>query len=563
MGVKISDATPKGSSDGTELIGVSDSLSAKSISAANIKDYTIDQIEAIGAGNTPTDADSVFILQDAGLKPVDIDLIAQHAIDIIWAKAAEATPIGADVMALKDDGDVEKTVTLTVLAEYIRSAIEGDILDISDLGTGTPADADFLLLCQGSVGKKVTYLALTTAIYAALDTYVNALAAVTVSAPTDVFYVIQGGQEKKVTLAEIATYLGGGVTGPGSTTEDNIPQWSAVTDDLKDGLTLVTGSFGGAGASTAIATTQAIESTLASLIYDETVMGTAILDADLILMNDGGGSAVQRKTTFTAVWTWIVSKLTAVTDVSTYSWVLDEDAMGSDSATKVATQQSIKKYVDDSAWDGDITDIDLDGGSEISADLVDADLILVDDGGVGTNKSSLVSRIWTYIQGKLAALYVAPGTGISAGSSTVCVINTEPNGTLFKTTILLDLTDLHSTAADDIIGVDGTSNPCYITQVTVPLSGTIILGKITCIEAPVGGDPDIDLYAATEGTGSEDDPISGLTETILINHGDWTALDEAFITDYPTADQYLYLVAGDTTDADYTAGIFLIELWGE
>ena len=34
------------------------------------------------------------------------------------------------------------------------------------------------------------------------------------------------------------------------------------------------------------------------------------------------------------------------TDVSGNTWVLDEDAMGSDSATKVATQQSIKAYVD-------------------------------------------------------------------------------------------------------------------------------------------------------------------------------------------------------------------------
>ena len=33
-------------------------------------------------------------------------------------------------------------------------------------------------------------------------------------------------------------------------------------------------------------------------------------------------------------------------DVSANAWVLDEDAMGTDSATKVATQQSIKAYVD-------------------------------------------------------------------------------------------------------------------------------------------------------------------------------------------------------------------------
>jgi len=56
------------------------------------------------------------------------------------------------------------------------------------------------------------------------------------------------------------------------------------------------------------------------------------------------------------------------------------------------------------AWDGDIADIDLDGGTDISADLADADLILVDDGASGTNRKSALSRIWTYISAKIAAL---------------------------------------------------------------------------------------------------------------------------------------------------------------
>ena len=38
--------------------------------------------------------------------------------------------------------------------------------------------------------------------------------------------------------------------------------------------------------------------------------------------------------------------MNADTDVSSNSWVLDEDGMGSDSATKVPTQQSVKAYVD-------------------------------------------------------------------------------------------------------------------------------------------------------------------------------------------------------------------------
>ena len=42
------------------------------------------------------------------------------------------------------------------------------------------------------------------------------------------------------------------------------------------------------------------------------------------------------------------------TDASGYGWVVDEDDMTSDSATKVPTQQSVKAYVD--AGGGGVTD---------------------------------------------------------------------------------------------------------------------------------------------------------------------------------------------------------------
>lgn len=50
-----------------------------------------------------------------------------------------------------------------------------------------------------------------------------------------------------------------------------------------------------------------------------------------------------------------------------------------------------------------IADINLDGGTDIGADLVDADLILVDDGAGGTNRKSALSRVWTYITAKITA----------------------------------------------------------------------------------------------------------------------------------------------------------------
>jgi len=55
----------------------------------------------------------------------------------------------------------------------------------------------------------------------------------------------------------------------------------------------------------------------------------------------------------------------------------------------------------DTVYDGDIADLDIDGGADIGADLADADLIIVDDGGAGTNRKSAVSRLWTYVHSKL------------------------------------------------------------------------------------------------------------------------------------------------------------------
>ena len=46
-----------------------------------------------------------------------------------------------------------------------------------------------------------------------------------------------------------------------------------------------------------------------------------------------------------------------------------------------------------------ITTLDIDGGTDIGADLVDADLIVVDDGAGGTNRKSAMSRVKNYVLG--------------------------------------------------------------------------------------------------------------------------------------------------------------------
>ena len=157
---------------------------------------------------------------------------------------------------------------------------------------------------------------------------------------------------------------------------------------------------------------------------------------------------------------------------------------------------------------------------------------------------------------------VEAGTGITTGSGTVYRSSVIREGGIITTQILIDLTGLRSTGGADIIGVNGTALVCHIGQIVAATNGTILTGSMECFEAPGGGDPDINVHSATEGTGVEDGAIGDLTETLLVNAGDATLGSKVYFTAVPAADQFLYLTTGAATDADYTAGKLLIELKG-
>jgi len=160
---------------------------------------------------------------------------------------------------------------------------------------------------------------------------------------------------------------------------------------------------------------------------------------------------------------------------------------------------------------------------------------------------------------------MTPGTGISTGTGTVYKANVTVAGDLIKTEILIDLTGLNSGDADgDIIGVADTANS-HFGQITAALNGTIVAGHIECFETPLTGEPDIDVYSATEATGTEEALVTDLTETALLNTAaDWTLTKQKMaLTALPAADEYLYLAAsGGSTNNTYTAGIFLLTLYG-
>lgn len=56
-----------------------------------------------------------------------------------------------------------------------------------------------------------------------------------------------------------------------------------------------------------------------------------------------------------------------------------------------------------------LVDLDIDGGTDIGADLATTDLIIVDDGAGGTNRKAAISRIVTLTSGEATVLAIALG----------------------------------------------------------------------------------------------------------------------------------------------------------
>ena len=180
----------------------------------------------------------------------------------------------------------------------------------------------------------------------------------------------------------------------------------------------------------------------------------------------------------------------------------------------------------------------------------------------GIDKRTTVEDIKTYVTG-LSSKTLSAGAGF-AGAGTIYKTSIAKDGDVYKTTIFIDLTDAKSSTTDlDIIGLSGVS---HIGQITAAKNGTLFFGQVTCLETPAGGVTDIDFYSATEGTGAYDGAVASLTETVMrTNGGAWSAAAATQIafTNLPVADSYMYLTCGAAgTAGTYTAGQFMIELWG-
>jgi hypothetical protein len=154
------------------------------------------------------------------------------------------------------------------------------------------------------------------------------------------------------------------------------------------------------------------------------------------------------------------------------------------------------------------------------------------------------------------------GAGVSAMETYVTSVSKD--GGIITTRIVVDLTGLVGSATDlDIIGNTGGATSAHIGQITAAINGTLVGGRVSCLELPAGGATDIDFYSATVSTGAQDVDVTTLTETVLVTSGGaWTNAVTKGMTTVPPANDYLYICNGAASGGTFTAGKFLIELFG-
>jgi len=211
--------------------------------------------------------------------------------------------------------------------------------------------------------------------------------------------------------------------------------------------------------------------------------------------------------------------------------IVDGDLLAiSDAGTeKRITASQLKSYI--GGYDGDITTINIDGGTDIGEDLADADLLIVDNGAGGTNRKTAMSRVKTYIAD--VTLTTAAQTNItSLGTLTALTVDN----------IVINGANIGHTSDTDAIAIDSSGNVTLSQNLTI--TGDFTVNGSTTTVNSTNTTIDDNLLELNSGASSNAND-SG----IIIERG--STGDNAVVMWDESADQF---VVGTTTATASSTG---------
>ena len=235
-------------------------------------------------------------------------------------------------------------------------------------------------------------------------------------ADADLFIVDDGanGTERKMAASRILTYVGASA-GAFSIANLDIDGGTDIGANLADSdLFIVDDGAGGTNrklAASRIATyvgASAGAFSIANLDIDGgTDIGEALADADLLVVDNGAGGT-NRKMAASRLQTYIEGKISGDITISGGTAAIGSGVIVNADINSSAAIADSKLATISTAGKVDVGALEIDGATDIGADLADADLFIVDDGANGTERKCAMSRIKTYV-GDPTALAIALG----------------------------------------------------------------------------------------------------------------------------------------------------------
>ena len=138
-----------------------------------------------------------------------------------------------------------------------------------------------------------------------------------------------------------------------------------------------------------------------------------------------------------------------------------------------------------------LTSLDIDGGTDIEADLDDADLIIIDDGAGGTNRKCAMSRVKTYIKASTDVSLVSvtdnylsiSGQEITSGTVPVSLggtgLTNYTSGDILYASSENQLSKLPKGSANTVLGINNLGAISYGSVTNAMLAGSIENSKLS------------------------------------------------------------------------------------
>ena len=377
------------------------------------------------------------------------------------------------------DRSVATTDTLDTLRTTFNSTA-GDVGDIADLlsASGIIASSTDIVEAVNAMNTEVTAIKNGTAVFETKITFEGATAddhetILAITDPTaDRTITFPDASGTVATISATETFTNKTLTSPVLT--------SPVLNTALSGTAFLDEDNMASNSATKLASQQSIKAyvdsvaTAVDLDFQGDSGGALSIDLDSETLTLAGGTGIASTGSSNTVTFAIDSTVTTLVGTQTLtnktltsptltspvlntavsgSAVLDEDNMASDSATKLATQQSIKAYVDSTVTQEDL-DIAADSGSNIAIDLDGETLTLA--GGTGITSTTGTNSVTFVIDSTVATL---------TGSQTLT------NKTLTSPTINSPtITSLTATAlnlTDSSIIFEGATADAHETTLTV------------------------------------------------------------------------------------------------